>query len=58
MNTFAKSGTEKLLLVSLFFSLPADNVFAIKSWVKNKFQFEDSVLDKQFDIPSDFDYIE
>ena len=38
--------------------LSADNVFAIKSWVKKKFHFEESVLDIQFDIPSDFDYIE
>ncbi|KAL8624693.1 hypothetical protein ACOMHN_038239 [Nucella lapillus] len=35
-----------------------DNVFSIKSWVKNKFCCEESVLDKQFDIPSDFDYVE
>ncbi|XP_076434770.1 meiotic nuclear division protein 1 homolog isoform X2 [Babylonia areolata] len=35
-----------------------DNVFSIKSWVKNKFCFEERILDQQFDIPSDFDYIE
>ncbi|XP_022341799.1 meiotic nuclear division protein 1 homolog [Crassostrea virginica] len=35
-----------------------DNVFSIKSWIKNKFQFEESVIDKQFGIPDDFDYIE
>ena len=35
----------------------ADNVFAVKSWCKNKFGFEDSVINKQFDIPEDFDYI-
>ena len=37
--------------------LPADNVFAVKSWCKNKFGLEDSVIDKQFSIPEDFDYI-
>lgn len=36
----------------------SDNVFSIKSWIKNKFQFEESVIDKQFGIPDDFDYIE
>ncbi|XP_048775211.2 meiotic nuclear division protein 1 homolog [Ostrea edulis] len=35
-----------------------DNVFSIKSWIKNKFQFEESVIDKQFGIPDDFDYVE
>ncbi|KAK7087527.1 meiotic nuclear division protein 1 homolog [Littorina saxatilis] len=35
-----------------------DNVFAIKSWVKNKFNVEEDKLDKQFEIPSGFDYIE
>lgn len=35
-----------------------DNVFAIKSWCKKKFYMEDAVLDKQFGIPEDFDYIE
>lgn len=34
-----------------------DNVFAIKSWAKRKFGFEDSNLDKAFGIPEDFDYI-
>ncbi|XP_059409385.1 meiotic nuclear division protein 1 homolog [Carassius carassius] len=34
-----------------------DNVFAIKSWAKKKFGFEDSGLDKAFGIPEDFDYI-
>ena len=37
--------------------LPADNVFAVKSWCKNKFGLEESVIDKQFSIPEDFDYI-
>lgn len=35
-----------------------DNIFSIKSWCKNKFHFEESVINKQFRIPSDFDYIE
>ncbi|XP_066506178.1 meiotic nuclear division protein 1 homolog [Hoplias malabaricus] len=35
-----------------------DNVFAIKSWAKRKFSFEDSRLDKAFGIPEDFDYID
>ncbi|KAJ8932410.1 hypothetical protein NQ314_014667 [Rhamnusium bicolor] len=35
-----------------------DNVFAIKSWCKKKFFTEDDVLNKQFGIPEDFDYIE
>ncbi|GJQ83690.1 hypothetical protein Trydic_g14396 [Trypoxylus dichotomus] len=34
-----------------------DNIFSVKSWCKNKFGYEDAVLDKQFGIPSDFDYI-
>ncbi|XP_041349028.1 meiotic nuclear division protein 1 homolog [Gigantopelta aegis] len=35
-----------------------DNIFCIKSWIKNKFSFEDSVIDKQFGIPDDFDYVQ
>lgn len=35
-----------------------DNVFAIKSWAKKKFSFEDSRLDKAFGIPEDFDYMD
>ncbi|KAI4456930.1 meiotic nuclear division protein 1 [Holotrichia oblita] len=34
-----------------------DNVFSVKSWCKNKFGYEESALDKQFGIPSDFDYL-
>ncbi|XP_016145073.1 meiotic nuclear division protein 1 homolog [Sinocyclocheilus grahami] len=34
-----------------------DNVFAIKSWAKKKFGFENSNLDKAFGIPEDFDYM-
>ncbi|KAK3576140.1 hypothetical protein CHS0354_043107 [Potamilus streckersoni] len=35
-----------------------DNVFSIKSWIKTKFAFEEEVIDKQFEIPADFDYLE
>lgn len=34
-----------------------DNLFAIKSWCKNKFFIEESVLDKQFGIDPEMDYI-
>lgn len=35
-----------------------DNVFSVKSWIKNKFSFDESTIDKQFGIPEGFDYIE
>ncbi|KAJ8312135.1 hypothetical protein KUTeg_009508 [Tegillarca granosa] len=35
-----------------------DNIFSIKSWIKNKFCFEESVIDKQFGIPEELDYID
>ncbi|KAM8939465.1 meiotic nuclear division protein 1 homolog [Pelodytes ibericus] len=35
-----------------------DNVFAVKSWAKKKFGFEESRIDKTFSIPEDFDYID
>ncbi|XP_042726523.1 meiotic nuclear division protein 1 homolog [Lagopus leucura] len=35
-----------------------DNIFAIKSWAKRKFGFEESRIDKSFGIPEDFDYID
>mgnify|MGYP001790929953 FL=1 len=35
-----------------------DNIFSIKSWIKNKFSFEESVIDKQFGIPEDLDYLD
>ncbi|XP_019717950.1 meiotic nuclear division protein 1 homolog isoform X1 [Hippocampus comes] len=35
-----------------------DNVFAIKSWTKKKFAFDDSRIDKAFGIPEDFDYLD
>uniref|UniRef100_A0A5F8G9Q5 Meiotic nuclear divisions 1 n=2 Tax=Monodelphis domestica TaxID=13616 RepID=A0A5F8G9Q5_MONDO len=34
------------------------NIFAIKSWAKKKFGFEESKIDKNFGIPEDFDYID
>lgn len=35
-----------------------DNVFAIKSWTKKKFSFDDSRINKAFGIPEDFDYLD
>ncbi|XP_036407873.1 meiotic nuclear division protein 1 homolog [Megalops cyprinoides] len=35
-----------------------DNVFAIKSWAKRKFGFEDSRINKAFGVPEEFDYID
>ncbi|XP_044253747.1 meiotic nuclear division protein 1 homolog [Tribolium madens] len=35
-----------------------DNIFAVKSWCKKKFMIEDKVLNKQFGIPEDLDYID
>ena len=35
-----------------------DNIFSVQSWIKNKFFMEESVLDKQFGIPDDLDYID
>ncbi|KAK2174484.1 hypothetical protein NP493_799g05016 [Ridgeia piscesae] len=35
-----------------------DNIFSSKSWIKSKFSFDTSVIDKQFGIPEDFDYID
>lgn len=35
-----------------------DNIFAIKSWCKKKFMLEDIVINKQFGIPEDLDYLE
>lgn len=34
-----------------------ENVFAMKSWCKNKFSLQEDVIDKQFGIPEDFDYL-
>ncbi|CAN9510564.1 unnamed protein product [Ophioblennius macclurei] len=35
-----------------------DNVFAIKSWTKKKFAFDDGRINKAFGIPEDFDYMD
>uniref|UniRef100_A0A3Q2SQM6 Meiotic nuclear division protein 1 homolog n=1 Tax=Fundulus heteroclitus TaxID=8078 RepID=A0A3Q2SQM6_FUNHE len=35
-----------------------NNVFAIKSWTKKKFSFDDSRINKAFGIPEDFDYMD
>uniref|UniRef100_A0A8C9X7I0 Meiotic nuclear division protein 1 homolog n=1 Tax=Sander lucioperca TaxID=283035 RepID=A0A8C9X7I0_SANLU len=35
-----------------------DNIFAIKSWTKKKFSFDDSHINKAFGIPEDFDYMD
>ncbi|KOX69898.1 Meiotic nuclear division protein 1 like protein [Melipona quadrifasciata] len=35
-----------------------DNIFAIQSWCKNKFDISEGCLNKQFNIPDDLDYKE
>ncbi|XP_076645643.1 meiotic nuclear division protein 1 homolog [Halictus rubicundus] len=35
-----------------------DNIFAIQSWCKNKFDISEKSLNKQFNIPDDLDYKE
>ncbi|KAM9314566.1 meiotic nuclear division protein 1 homolog isoform 1-T1 [Pholidichthys leucotaenia] len=35
-----------------------DNVFAIKSWTKKKFAFDENRINKAFGIPEDFDYMD
>lgn len=37
---------------------PADNVFAIRTWCQRKFSIDLKILDKQFGIPEELDYIE
>ena len=34
-----------------------ENIFTLKSWLKNKFRLQDDVIDKQFEIPEELDYI-
>jgi len=34
-----------------------DNIFSVKTWCKDKFYMEDSLLNKQFGIPEDLDYL-
>lgn len=35
-----------------------DNIFTIKSWCVRKFGLEEKMIDKNFGIPEDFDYVE
>lgn len=35
-----------------------DNIFAMKTWCKKKFFIEDNILNEQFGIPEDLDYVE
>lgn len=35
-----------------------DNVMCLRSWMKNRFCCEESVINKQFGIADDFDYVE
>lgn len=35
-----------------------DNVFTIKSWCTRKFGVEEKMIDKNFGIPEDFDYVD
>ncbi|KAK6628122.1 hypothetical protein RUM44_010604 [Polyplax serrata] len=35
-----------------------DNIYAVKSWCKNKFMIEPDIIDKQFGIPSELEYVE
>ncbi|CAG7820536.1 unnamed protein product [Allacma fusca] len=35
-----------------------DNIFAVKSWIKNKFGMEEATINKQFEISPELDYIE
>ncbi|XP_071547601.1 meiotic nuclear division protein 1 homolog [Panulirus ornatus] len=34
-----------------------ENIYSVKSWCKNKFFIEEEVLNKQFNIPEELDYI-
>ena len=36
----------------------SDNLFSFKSWMKSKFNCEEDMINKQFEIPEDLDYIE
>ncbi|KAF5282329.1 hypothetical protein FQA39_LY17628 [Lamprigera yunnana] len=35
-----------------------DNIFSVKSWCSRKFNVEDSIMNKQFGISADFDYVQ
>ena len=45
-------------LLKNLFAIVLDNVFALKSWCKNKFQMEDKEINNALNIPNDFDYYE
>lgn len=34
-----------------------ENIFSLKSWLKKKFNIDNSMIEKQFEIPSELDYI-
>ncbi|XP_077971529.1 meiotic nuclear division protein 1 homolog [Styela clava] len=34
-----------------------DNIFSLKTWIKRKFPIDENIINKQFDIPEDLDYI-
>jgi hypothetical protein len=34
-----------------------ENIFTLKSWLKNKYRFQEEAIDRQFEIPTDLDYI-
>jgi len=48
----------KYFVNPIYVYIITENVFSIKSWCKNKFGFMDSDIDKQFNIPDDFDYLD
>ena len=35
-----------------------DNIFSIKSWCRKKFNIEESMINKNFGIPEELDYLE
>ncbi|XP_078494851.1 meiotic nuclear division protein 1 homolog [Ciona intestinalis] len=35
-----------------------DNMFNLKSWIKRKFPIDEAVINKQFEIPEELDYVE
>ena len=35
-----------------------ENIYILKSYIKNTFQTENDVIDQSFNIPADLDYIE
>ncbi|XP_043276564.1 meiotic nuclear division protein 1 homolog [Venturia canescens] len=49
---------DKALLYKDAVNVWTDNIFAIQTWCKKKFDISEDNLNKQFNIPSDLDYIE